>query len=383
MIILINCSTLSGTGVTQVAISFIHECITFSKNDYHILISRTVSSEINKAEFPENFSFYSIEHHPLYGLNGYIMRKRIRKLEERILPDIVFSVFGPSWWTPKAPHLIGFAYPYIVYPDSPYFSMLSTIDRLKVKVRKEIHTFYLKRNGNYFVSETDDVSNRILNILNIEKENSYVATNTCSSLFSKEIMGGSNLLPTKKQNEYRFLSLCSLSPHKNLEILNEVIPLINELSSDLILKFILTVDHELFEKSFSEVAKQSIYNIGRIEVTKCPQLYSECDALFLPTLLECSTANFPEAMKMKIPIITSDLPFATAVCKDAALYFDPMDAGDIWRVIKLLIENQSIQKELVEKGISRLDYFLTANGRAKRYLDICEEIVKKESAFID
>jgi glycosyltransferase involved in cell wall biosynthesis len=378
MKLLINCSTLSATGVTQVAISFINECRIFHENDYHILLSKTVSREIDKSQFPSNFSFYLIDNHPLYGLNGFKMRKKIRKLEDQIVPEIVFSVFGPSWWTPKAPHLIGFAYPYIVYPNSPYFSTLSIIEGLKTNIQKLIHILFLKRNGNYFVSETDDVSNRIINILKIKTENSYVATNTCSSLFSEEVNGGLKILAPKKENEFRFLSLCSLSPHKNLEILNHVIPLINNLNLNLNLKFILTVGEDVYEKSFTDIAKKSIHNIGRIEVTKCPQLYKECDALFLPTLLECSSANFPEAMKMKIPIVTSNLPFATAVCKDSALYFDPMDPVNISRTIKLLIENPLIQKKLIEKGTKRLDYFLTANGRAKKYLNICEEIIEKE-----
>lgn len=378
MRLLINCSTLSATGVTQVATSFIYECKVFPENDYHIFLSNTVSNQINKSDFPSNFSFYLIRSHPLYGIHGFKMRKKIRQLEEQIKPEIIFSVFGPSWWTPKSPHLIGFAYPYIVYSNSPYFLNISLINKLKINIQKLIHIYFLKRNGNYFVSETNDVSNRIVEILKIKKENSYTATNTCSSLFDEEIGGELNILPLKEDNEFRFLSLCSLSPHKNLEILNEVIPLINEFNLDLNIKFILTVDEENYEKNFTELAKKNIYNIGRIEVKKCPQLYKECDALFLPTLLECFSANYPEAMKMKIPIITSNLPFATGVCKDSALYFDPLDPVDISRIIKQLIEKKSTQLQLIERGTKRLDSFLTANGRAEEYLNICKEILKKE-----
>ena len=82
---------------------------------------------------------------------------------------------------------------------------------------------------------------------------------------------------------------------------------------------------------------------------------------------------------MKIPIITSNLPFATGVCKDSALYFDPIDPVDISRIIKQLIENKSTQLQLIEKGTKRLDSFLTANGRAEEYINICKEILKKEN----
>lgn len=380
MRVLINCSTLSATGVTQVATSFIHECLKFPENNYDILFSKTVSKEINTDLFPDNFAFYLIKSHPLYGFSGFFTRSRIKKLEGQIKPDIVFSVFGPSWWTPKAPHLMGFAYPYIVYPESPYFSKINQFEKTKIKLKKFIHVTFLKRNANYFVSETDNVAVRISYILGIPKENSYIATNTCSSLFYEETKEETKILKSKKQNEFRFLSLCSLSEHKNLEILNELVPLIRDLNSDLLIKFILTADPDLFEKSFSDLAKKSIINLGRIEVSKCPQIYRECDALFLPTLLECSTANYPEAMKMGKPIITSDLAFATEVCGDAALYFNPLDPSAILRIIKLVTESESIRSSLIRRGKKRLDYFLTASERAKKYLDICEEIINKETS---
>ncbi|MDB4417785.1 glycosyltransferase [Akkermansiaceae bacterium] len=379
MRILVNCSTLSATGVTQVATSFIHECLEFPENSYDILLSKTLSKEINTELFPDNFAFHLIKNHPLYGFSGFSTRSRIKKLERQIKPDIVFSVFGPSWWTPKAPHLMGFAYPYIVYPESPYFSRINQFEKIKTKLKKLIHVTFLKRNANYFVSETDNVAVRISDILGIPKENSFVATNTCSSLFYEEIKEETKILESQKQNEFRFLSLCSLSAHKNLEILNKLVPLIKGLNSDLQIKFILTVDPDLFEKSFSDLAKKSIINLGRIEVSKCPQIYRECDALFLPTLLECSTANYPEAMKMGKPIITSDLAFATEVCGDAALYFNPLDPPAILRIIKLITESKSIRSSLVRRGKKRLDHFLTASERAEKYLEICEEIINKET----
>ncbi len=49
----------------------------------------------------------------------------------------------------------------------------------------------------------------------------------------------------------------------------------------------------------------------------------------MPTLLECFSASYLEAMYMKKIIFTSDLPFAHTVCKDAAFYFAPHDVENI------------------------------------------------------
>lgn len=376
MKLLINTSTLSGTGVTQVAVSFISECINIPSNEYHVLLSNTIAGQIDKLEFPSNFFFYTINSHPLFGIKGFSVRKNLKQLEKKINPDCVFSVFGPSWWTPSRPHLMGYAYPHYVYEDSPFFRNISFIEKFKTKLFKTIHTYFLKRNGKYFVSETEDVSNRLIKLLKCKAENVFTATNTYNDYFNNLIPSEIKVLPLKEEEEFRFLSLCSFAPHKNLVILNKVIPLLKKNSPDKNIKFVLTVDGYLFEKYFDEDVKSSILNIGRIDVALCPKLYEECDAIFLPTTLECSSANYPEAMKMGRPILTSNLSFATTVCGNAALYFDPYDEKEIVSTILKLTSNPEIRADLVNNGEIQLNSFLTSKQRAEKYLKICESIIK-------
>lgn len=93
-------------------------------------------------------------------------------------------------------------------------------------------------------------------------------------------------------------------------------------------------------------------------------------------LLECFSANYPEAMKMNLPILTSDLSFAREVCGEAALYFDPTDELDIFDKIKIVIENKDVRTKLTEKGRSQLNNFCSSKGRAQKYLEICSNIIK-------
>ncbi|MCV9931272.1 glycosyltransferase [Flavobacterium sp. LS1R47] len=376
MKLLINASTLSGTGVTQVAVSFITECINIPSNEYHVFLSKTVSNEIDKLQFPNNFFFYLIESHPLYGLKGFQIRKKIKILEKKIKPDCVFSVFGPSYWTPSCPHLMGYAYPHYVYPESPLFKNISFGEIIKRKIFKVIHTYFLKRNGNHYVCETEDVSQRLTELLNCNKNNVFTATNTYNNYFNNPDFSDGRLLPIKEQNEYRFLSLCSFAPHKNITILNKVVPLLNKMKLKINIKFVLTIDELSFEKHFEKHTKDSIINIGRIDVAKCPKLYYECDALFLPTTLECFSANYPEAMKMKRPILTSNLSFATTVCKDAALYFDPYNENEIVSAIITIVNDLNIRENLIRNGEKNLSSFLTSKQRTEKYLQICESMIK-------
>ena len=137
MKILVNASTLSGTGVVQVTTSFLNECKLIKGNEYHVAISKSVFKQINVLLFPDNFSFYLIKNHPRFLFKGFNSRKKLKTIENTVNPDCVFSVFGPSWWTPQKPHLMGFAYPHYVYKDSPFFSRLSNKAYLKIDINTE------------------------------------------------------------------------------------------------------------------------------------------------------------------------------------------------------------------------------------------------------
>ncbi|MGF1670524.1 MAG: glycosyltransferase, partial [Balneolaceae bacterium] len=99
------------------------------------------------------------------------------------------------------------------------------------------------------------------------------------------------------------------------------------------------------------------------------------DALFMPTLLECFSASYAEAMAMEKPILTSDLGFARTVCEDAALYFNPVDAKDISEKIRDLVKNRPLQQQLAVNGKKRLSDFSDAEDRAIKYLEICKQLV--------
>lgn len=87
MKLIINASTLSGTGVTQVAVSFIEECKRFEENYYFVFLSNHVYSQVEIEKFPSNFKFYVIDKHPRYFIEGYSTRRYLRTMEAIIKPD--------------------------------------------------------------------------------------------------------------------------------------------------------------------------------------------------------------------------------------------------------------------------------------------------------
>lgn len=374
--IIINTSNLYKGGGVQVGYSFINECIKFTDNEYHIFLCRKLSEQIDIDKFEDNFHFYTIPNPPSYfSKKGLKTIRILSKLEDRIAPDCVFSIFGPSYWTPKSPHILGFAIPHFIYPDSPFYQIISKSDKLKWKIHKIAKRYFFKKNAPFFHVETEDVRKRLADYLKANIENIYTVSNTYNSEYTNKNRDNTLILP-KNSGDFRIVCISAYYTHKNLEILNKVVPLLIKEGLKNI-KFILTIENHFFEKIFTPIAKTQIINIGPIDIKKCPRLYSECDASFLPTLLECFSANYPESMIIRKPILTSDLSFAREVCGNAALYFDPLSETDIVDKIREIYTNKELYNKLIKEGEKRVKTYPNAEKRAENYLNICQKISKR------
>lgn len=374
MRIIVNCSNLRIGGGIQVALSFIQEFIGFPENEYHVFLSPQISSQIDKKKYPYNFNFYHFEHSISSFRYAYGVIMQLKKIENIIKPDCVFTVFGPSYWTPKSKHLMGYAMPHYVYPEYLKKVRLSLKEHYLNILKKKYHKFFLKKNAEYYYSETANVSKRLSQFVNINEKKVFTIGNTYNHVFNNPLIN-LKILPSKKEQEFRLITISSYYIHKNLTIINEIIPLIK--TSNINIKFILTIPENIFRMKFMQNSSY-IINVGPVPISHCPYLYANSDALFLPTLLECFSASYPEAMKMKKPILTSDLSFAHDICGDAAEYFNPLNPKDIANKIIDLANDKNRQKELINNGERRLLDFETPKSRAEKLLAICSNLIKMQ-----
>lgn len=360
MKLLINAANNLTGGSLQVAISFITECKKFTNNIYIITLGDNISRQINTEEFPDNFHFYNIISSPFYKLST-----QLKKIEAETTPDIVFSVFGPSYWRPKVKHIMGFANPYYGRKSS-YIDNLSLKEKLLLQTKQLLHTIYVNKDADVIISETNEASNAFKNVFKRVKK-FEVVSNNCSSFYWN--YKKNNTISTRNDNQFKLLTLSNYRPNKNFECIPKVI---YELKQQNItnVKFILTIDKKIFEEKFSQY--EDIINVGPQKAEDCPKLYEQCDVMFLPTYLECFSASYPEAMLMEKPILTSDLGFARDICKDAALFFNPDSPKDIASKIIRLINSHDLYNDLIKKGHKRIMDFPTPEIKTKQILDIIE-----------
>lgn len=360
-------------GSLQGVVSIIRELVKIDENEYHIVLSSEVKKQIQNITLPSCIHVYDL---PVKSgnrtLNLFLNRGWFTHLERRIKPDCSLCTSGPLYWTPKSPCLMGFNLPHHIYRDSPYFDTINFAARIRWFLRRTFHRFYFRREGDAFFVQTDDVNERFRKYVGRDcvytVPNTYSVSYRCIEKFAPK-------LPPRQEKETRCLTISAFYPHKNLGIIKQVVDRLDEVGREDI-RFVVTLPQDRYDQVFSEQYKDRIINVGFVPSKEGPSLYDECDIMFLPTLLECFSASYAEAMVMHKPIITSDMGFAHCVCKDAAIYFDPTSVNEIAEKLINLVDDKDLQKDLVEKGEILLGQFGTSEDRAKGILDLCEMLVK-------
>ena len=363
MKILINCSTLKKGGAIQVGHSFIHELNNFY-SDYTIVVcSSALYNQLDLRSFNNNFKF--LKHDTTPSIFGVFVGKN-RHLDNVVYKnkiERVFTVFGPSYWRPKVPHLCGYAKPQYIFKNSPFFANQKNIDRLKIFLREKIQLFDFKKNNDSIVTENPIVTKLLNN--KIDKD-IYTVTNYYNQVFDKKVSKKFNYI--KGIEGYKFLTVSSNYPHKNLKIIDPLIDYLKNNYPGYKFNFILTLDKN--DIKISENNKPYVTFLGNVKIEDCPSLYNNCDFMFLPTLLECFSASYCEAMKMELPILTSDLDFARGICDKAAVYFDPTSVKSIAESFINLSSDLNKQNDLIIKGQNRLLTLDNFSQRAKKYIKI-------------
>lgn len=359
-------------GGIQVAHSFINQIKLYKTFRFIIVVTQELNKQLIKSNFSEYFKFviYNVKpniYNSITGKNDFL-----DNLVNKYQVDKVFTVFGPSYWKPKVPHLCGFAKPQYIYKNSPFFKKITINEFFKIKIKELLHMYSFNNHCDELVTENIDVSKRLSKRLS---KNVFTVTNYYNQVFENEHVYTNQDQSLMEFDGLKLLTVSANYSHKNLSIIPKVIEYLNFKYPDFQFKFYLTVTRD--EISFSRKFDRYIEYLGPVNIKACPSIYKFCDFMFLPTLLECFSASYCEAMKMKKPILTSKLDFALGLCKNSAVYFDPMSPSSIGKSIKNLYDDKKKQKKLIKNGTNRLQEFDSYEIRAKKYL----QILKNETNY--
>lgn len=375
MNILINTSNLKAGGGLQVSDSICRHLYKFENHKFVIILSSSLSylkdESLKEPNIIETY-IYDIKNNIrtlFFGRDLYL-----DSLVEKHKIDGVLTIFGPSRWEPRCPHLCGFATGQLIFKDSPFYQIIGKKTAIRWFFKLNLIKFLYQRSTRFIYSENPHVSKQ-LNILFKRKE-TFTVTNYYNQVFDNPTRWESiELLPF---NGVRILSIATPYPHKNLKITIPVAYYLKKHYPNFDFRFVFSFEKSDFPPIPSELSNNFEF-IGKISINKCPYLYQHSNICFQPSLMECFTAAYPEAMKMDTPIVTSDLAFARGLCGEAACYYDALNPEAAAEAIYRVATDKVYAQHLIREGGKRLECFDNYDQRAEKLIKILEGIVCKEN----
>ena len=372
MKVLFNASTLVKGGALQVATAFIRHALNDKGGvDWHFALSKEVVRELAKGELAQLDACSTVfEISPSRSKSA---RNKLTDLQVSLGSDVVFTLFGPAYVEFKGPHVLGVADGWVTHSNWLAFHALGSVQSAVRMALTIVYKAFWFRKANVWVVEANNAKQGLIDRLKIMPESIHVVSNTCSQFYRNRPVEG--CIP-KKGEKIRLICLSAYYRSKNLEIIPEVARHILDIDAQLDFEFVITLPTDdyglkgIIGKAKSLGVEKHICNIGPVRVSEGADVYESCHIAFLPSLLETFSANYPEAMAMKKPIVTTDLGFARDACKDAALYYSPRNAKSAAENIVKLADDPITWKRLVDCGSRVLEGLPTPERRFDRYVDI-------------
>lgn len=370
MKILVNASNIGYGGASQVTSSICEGLKDVSEHSFVVVLSSKVSYLKESITGYPNIEI--IEH----SVSRSIWTKltgRESFLDALVVTshiDVVLSIFGPTWWVPRSPHLCGFALAHVVMPESPYFQRMGLKSRIKSTISNRMMRYFFQKSSSFYYTENEMISEKLKKTLKGVKV--FTVTNYYNQVYDHPERWKEHQLPSFSGKS--FITLAAPYPHKNLEIAKDIVIYLKEKYPSFSFRFVFSIEEKDYPY-LDESIKQHFCFVGRLDIDECPSVYKQSDIVFQPTLLECFTAAYPEAMRMEIPIVTTDLAFAKGLCGDAAEYYSPLSAKDASECLYRVSTDRIHAETLVQNGREQLKKFDNYTERVNKLISICESLV--------
>jgi glycosyltransferase involved in cell wall biosynthesis len=286
---------------------------------------------------------------------------QLPRLIRRFHPDVILALGNKGLPGLPCVQALLCHNPYLLYPQKhfgtdPLRRIFLTAPWIAVKrhcLRRSLRSTQL------LLCQTQPAIERIRRHYGYEGK-TLICSNAISAFISKQPEVPP--LPTPLRPFARQMKLFCLThyyPHKNLEAFVELFRRYRSALEGVVA--VLTISPEQ-DSSAAKLLRaiqrygleDKIINVGPLQPTELETYYRNCQALVMPTFLESFSGTYLEAMHFGVPILTSDLDFAHAVCGEAARYFDPWEPGSIRDAILAIKRDAAFASALVANGTRRL-----------------------------
>ena len=120
-------------------------------------------------------------------------------------------------------------------------------------------------------------------------------------------------------------------------------------------------NNEVLLKIEKYITEHNLFNCilmpGYIDKNKALYFYNNSLMYVFPSIDEGFGIPLIEALKLKVPVICSDIPIFREIADDSVLYFEKLNEINLFERMKELIQSEELSCKLVSKGIKRVKKF--------------------------
>lgn len=381
--ILVNATTITVGGGVQAAVSFIEYVAASGPSgiSFVFAVSPPVYNGLTQSLHCDP-RLQRFDCSPADPLRRWRISRQLLKLEEKFDADLVYSIGFPSYVLFKTAEAGRYTNGWEICNFPAAWDCLPSRERFS-RIMKSCYRLRWANHARFFETQTEVAKAGIVQKLGVDPRQVFVLPNSVNPRF---IEAGQNIdITSSGRRSQRILCLSAAYRHKNLTIVPAVAAAL-KFKFGLDCKFVLTLppDSDLWYMITRDAERlgvlHSMENVGPLNLDGCVQQYREAACIFLPTLAEIFSATYLEAMAMHVPIITTDLDFAHAICEDAAIYYEPSSADAAARAICSVITDDSLRSTLIVKGSRRLRDFPDPETKHQLLLDWLISIATAEAA---
>lgn len=356
MKILINAITAKkhAGGAFQIAQNFMLRSFEDQSVDWYYIVSEDIDEAIGVIfEKIKGSRYFVFPTQPDFKHSYHVVKKKLKYLESDILPDVVYSITAPSYFSFRAKEVMRFTNPWVTHPNMYAWSTMSFVARFRMRLYC-LNQKRLMKHAFAFVTQTETTKRGIIKITGIAAEKVRVVNNVLPKVFLE--------MDNKLVREDDMINIACIGnpvPHKNFDILPMVISELDRLGiSNVRFHTTIPFDSEMISKVIVPLQamnmSERIVNHGRISQKELGEVYRRCQFCFLPTLLEVFSASTVEAMYYGLPIVATNFNFNTEVLADSCLYYEPKKPLDAAQKLARLINDKKMQLFCKQKMLERL-----------------------------
>ena len=261
---------------------------------------------------------------------------------------------------------------FLAYPE---FIKKSDLFFLKLLIPKS-----LKR-ADKVIAVSEFTKKEIIKYYGIDSEKIEVVYNAASEEFLQSDYSGEELFAIRRKYnlpEKYILYIGTMQPRKNIPMLIGAFAEIKKSIPEIRLVLAGNINAHNFDGRIEkEIKRLNLSNEvifpGFVEEKDKSALFQLAEVFVFPSLYEGFGIPILEAMSMKLPVLSSNIPVHIEIAEEASLYFDPLRLDDFSEKLYNSLTDQNLREKSIYLGYQRAMLFSWEKS-AEKVLNIYKSI---------